>query len=151
MSGYSMGEFMKKEKTIEEEWADTRVEIGSGSVYADLGLKNYKEMETKSNLVIEISKAIKKKKLTQTQAAEIFGISQPKLSELLSGHFRGYSVERLIYFLNEIGQDVDIVVKSKPRNRKARVTFITHMGEIVLVFLWQLKAMIHTNSVVFHG
>lgn len=113
---------MKKQKSYEDELADTRIEIGSGSVYADLGFKNHKEMETKSNLVIEISKAIKKKKLTQTQAAELFGISQPKLSQLLSGHFRGYSVERLIHFLNEIGQDVDIVVKSKPRNRKARVT-----------------------------
>ncbi len=113
---------MKKERTYEKELADTRVEIGSGSVYAELGFKNHEEMETKSTLVMEISKAIKKRKLTQTQAAEMFGISQPKLSELLNGHFRGYSVERLIHFLNEIGQDVDIVVKSKPRNRKARVT-----------------------------
>lgn len=113
---------MKKEKTFEEEMADTKVEIGHGSVYADLGLKNYEEMETKSNLVIEIGKAIKKRKLTQIQAAEIFSISQPKLSELLSGRFRGYSVERLIHFLNELGQDVDIVVKSKPRHRKARVS-----------------------------
>jgi predicted XRE-type DNA-binding protein len=112
---------MKKERTFEEELADTKVEIGHGSVYADLGLKNHEEMETKSNLVIEIGKAIKKRKLTQTQAAKIFSISQPKLSELLSGHFRGYSVERLIHFLNELGQDVDIVVKAKPRNRKARV------------------------------
>src|SRR3984885_1667234 len=113
---------MKKKVTYEEELADNRVEISSGSVYADLGFKNHEEMETKSNLVMEISKVIKKKKLTQTQAAEIFGISQPKLSELLNGRFRGYSIERLIHFLNEIGQDVDIVVKPKPRNRKARVT-----------------------------
>jgi predicted XRE-type DNA-binding protein len=111
----------KKEKTIEEERNDTRVTIGSGSVYADLGMKNHQEMETKSNLVIEISKAMKKKKLTQQQAAELIGISQPKLSELLSGRFRGYSVERLIHFLNALGQDVDIVVKPKPRNRRARV------------------------------
>lgn len=113
---------MKKKVTHEEELADNRVEISSGSVYADLGFKNHEEMETKSNLVMEISKVIKKKKLTQTEAAEIFSISQPKLSELLSGRFRGYSIERLIHFLNEIGQDVDIIVKSKPRNRKARVT-----------------------------
>ena len=115
-------ENIKRKTTHEEELADNRVEIGSGSVYADLGFKNHEEMETKSNLVMAISKVIKKKKLTQTQAAEIFGISQPKLSELLNGRFRGYSVERLIHFLNEIGQDVDIVVKSKPRNRRARVS-----------------------------
>lgn len=112
---------MKKKITHEEDLADNKVEIGSGSIYADLGYKNREEMETKSNLVMEISTVIKKKKLTQTQAAEIFGISQPKLSELLNGRFRGYSIERLIHFLNEIGQDVDIIVKSKPRHRKARV------------------------------
>jgi predicted XRE-type DNA-binding protein len=96
-------------------------EKGFSSIYAELGYKNYEEMETKSNLVTEIAKAIKKKRLTQTQAAKILSISQPKLSELLSGRFRGYSVERLMHFLNELGQDIDIIVKSKPRNRRARV------------------------------
>jgi predicted XRE-type DNA-binding protein len=118
---------MKRERTFEQELADTKIEVGEGSVYADIGLKNYEEMETKSNLVTEISKAIKKKKLTQTEAAGIFGISQPKLSELLNGRFRGYSVERLLHFLNEIGQDVDIVVRSKPRHRKARIC-VYHSG-----------------------
>jgi len=109
---------MKKAKTQKKD-----LEGGhSDSVYADLGFKNHEKMETKANLVIEISKAIKKKKLTQEQAAEMFGISQPKLSELLRGRFRGYSVERLIHFLNELGKDVDIIVKSKPRNRKAKVS-----------------------------
>lgn len=126
---------MKKERTYEEEAADFRAEINSGSVYAQLGLKNHKEVETKSNLVMEIGKAIKKRKLTQTQAAEIFGISQPKLSELLNGRFRGYSVERLIHFLNDIGQDVDIVVKAKPRNRKACVTVYHSVGESHLTYL----------------
>lgn len=112
---------MKKQKTHKEEMADARVEIGYGSIYEQLDYKDYKEMETKSTLVMEISNAIKKKKITQTAAAKILGISQPKLSGLLNGHFRGYSVERLICFLNELGKDVDIVVRSKPRNRRARV------------------------------
>lgn len=112
---------MKKKSMHAEDSVDEGVEISSKSVYADLGFKNHEELEAKSNLVIEISKVIKKKKLTQTDAADIFGISQPKLSELLSGRFRGYSIERLIRFLNELGQDVDIVVKSKPRSRRARV------------------------------
>lgn len=121
MAGWERERVMKKRRTHEEEMADTRVEIGTGSVYEQLGYKNYKEMETKSILVMEINRAIKKKKLTQTAAAKILGISQPKLSELLNGHFRGYSVERLLQFLNELGKDIDIVVRTKPRNRKARV------------------------------
>lgn len=121
----------KKQRTHEEEIADKRVEIGNGSIYEQLGYKDYKEMETKSTLVMEISAAIKKKKLTQTICAEILGITQPKLSELLNGHFRGYSVERLIHFLNELGKDVDIVVKTKPRNRKARVKVYHSSAESV--------------------
>ncbi len=70
---------------------------------------------------MEINSAIKNKKLTQTKAAKVLGISQPKLSALLNGRFRGFSVERLIHFLTELGKDIDIVVKSKPRNRDARI------------------------------
>ena len=112
---------MKKHKARKTEGASARAEIGNGSAYEQLGYKDYKEMETKAVLVMEISKTIKKKKLTQTAVADIFGISQPKLSGLLNGHFRGYSVERLIHFIIDLGKDVDIVVKAKPRNRKGRV------------------------------
>ena len=113
---------MKKHKAHKTEDAGARAEIGNESIYKHLGYKDYREMETKAVLVMEISKTIKKKKLTQSAVAEIFGISQPKLSGLLNGHFRGYSVERLIHFLVELGKDVDIVVKAKPRNRKGRVS-----------------------------
>ncbi len=89
-------------------------------------------MATKADLVMEISNAIKKKKITQTAAAKILGISQPKLSELLRGLFRGYSIERLINFLNELGKDVDIVVKSKPESRKARVNVYHSSAESTL-------------------
>jgi predicted XRE-type DNA-binding protein len=91
------------------------------SVYSDLGYKNPAEMETKANLVMEISEEIKKKKITQSQGAEMLGISQPKLSELLGGRFRGYSVERLMHFLTLLGKDVDIIVKDRPPTRSARV------------------------------
>lgn len=100
---------------------NTRVKKEVRSVYADLGYKNHKEIATKADLVIEIDKTIKKKKLTQTKAAEILRISQPKLSELLSGCFKGYSVERLIHFLNKLGQNVDIVVTSTSDDREASV------------------------------
>lgn len=104
-----------------EEAENAKMEIETGSVYQQIGVKNYKETETKADLVMEIESSIKKRKLTQKEAADMFGISQPKLSELLNGHFRGYSVERLIHFLNELGKDVDIVITSKQVNRKGRL------------------------------
>lgn len=102
-----------------------KAKISTKSVYADLGYKNHGEMETKANLTMEIEKIIKKKKLTQTKAAKLLGIKQPKLSELLKGHFRGYSVTRLMNFLTELGKDVDIVVKDKEHG-KARVKVFSH-------------------------
>ncbi len=104
---------------------EAKVYEGARSVYEDLGYKNHADMVTKANLVLEISKIIKRKKLTQTQCGEILGISQPKLSELLKGIFRGYSVERLMHFLNLLGKDVTIDIEDKPKNRAAR-TFVRH-------------------------
>ncbi len=104
----------KKTKTYEEKLADTRVEVGSGNVFADLGFDNPEKMLAKAQLVSEMQKAIKKKKLTQTEAAEILGLTQPKLSILLKGQFKGYSTDRLIRFLRILGQDIDIFVTPKP-------------------------------------
>ena len=107
-------------REFKEEMKKLKAKISTKSVYADLGYKNHEEMETKANLTMEIGKTIKKKKLTQTKAAKLLGISQPKLSDLLRGHFRGYSVERLMNFLTELGKDVNIVIKNQ-ENRKGRV------------------------------
>ena len=85
-------------------------EESSGNVFADLGVENPEEALAKSELARQIAKLIKKKKLTQKQAAEILGIDQPKISALLRGRLRSFSLERLIRFLNELGQDVNIMI-----------------------------------------
>ena len=46
------------------------------------------------------------------------GINQPKVSALIRRKLDGFSVERLIHFLNALGQDIDIVVRQKPSSRK---------------------------------
>lgn len=97
----------------------TEYEVSSGNVFADLGIENPEEELTKAQLAWEIETAIKKKKLNQTNAAKLMGISQPKVSALLKRKLDGFSVERLMHFLNTLGQDVDIIVRPKPRNRKA--------------------------------
>ena len=62
-----------------------KVEIGSGNVFADLGLPDAEKLKIKSGLLIEISKAIRRLELTQAAAAERMGIPQPKVSALLRG------------------------------------------------------------------
>lgn len=85
-------------------------EDSSGNVFADLGIENPEEALAKSELARQIGKLIKKKKFTQKQAAEILGIDQPKISALIRGRLRSFSLERLIRFLNELGQDVSIMI-----------------------------------------
>ncbi|WP_044881943.1 helix-turn-helix domain-containing protein [Neochlamydia sp. EPS4] len=87
-----------------------KYEESSGNVFADLGIENPEEALAKAELARQIAKLIKKKKLKQKQAAEILGIDQPKISALIRGRLRSFSLERLICFLNELGQDVTIMI-----------------------------------------
>ena len=93
------------------------VEEGAGNVYADLGYSDSADMLIKARLVTEIAQIINQRGLTQGQAAEILGLTQPKVSKLLQGHFRGISERRLLDCLTRLGRDIRIVVKATPRNR----------------------------------
>jgi predicted XRE-type DNA-binding protein len=99
---------MLKRKTLE-------MEPGSGNVFADLGLADAGEHLIKAGLVVKIDRTIRQRRLTQAAAAKLMGIDQPKVSAMLAGQFRGYSVERLMRFLVALGHDVEIVVKPVKR------------------------------------
>lgn len=89
-------------------------EKGSTNVYADLGFSDADEMLRKAELTTEIGKIIKARQWTQQQAAEVMGLSQPKLSELLRGRFRGIGESKMLDYLTRLGCDVKIAV-SAPR------------------------------------
>ncbi len=93
------------------------VEIGSGNVFADLGLLDADKLKIKSGLVIEITKAVRKLGLTQDEAARRMGITQPKVSSMLRGDFSNLSERKLMDCLNRLGYDIEIKVKpvAKPR------------------------------------
>jgi predicted XRE-type DNA-binding protein len=87
----------------------------SGNVFADLGLPDAGEHPVKAGLVVRIHRTIHQGNPTQLAAAELMGIDQPKISAMLSGQFRGYSVEHLMRFLVALRHDVEIVVKPRKR------------------------------------
>src|SRR5215467_15558397 len=91
------------------------VEKGSGNVYADLGYPDSDTMLVKAQLVAKIAEIVQRRALTQAQTAEILGLTQPKVSALLKGRFRGISEHRLLECLTRLGRDVHIVVKPKRR------------------------------------
>ena len=95
--------------------AETAVEHGSGNVFADLGLPDADPHLLKAGLVARIDAIVRRRGLTQTEAARLLGLSQPDVSRLLRGDFRDYSLERLLRLLTTLGRDVDIVIR-RPRS-----------------------------------
>ncbi len=97
---------------------DISVVQGSGNLFADLGLPNPTGRLAKAQLASRIEDVIRKRKLTQQKAATLMGIDQPKVSRLLRGQLGGFSTQRLIEFLNSLGQDVESIVRAAPRSRR---------------------------------
>lgn len=96
----------------------TKFVMGSGNVFADIGLPNAEEHLLKAGLVSKVYGLIKARKLTQAAAGQLLGVAQPDLSKILRGHFQDVSVERLMRFLAALDQNVEIVVTPKPKGRK---------------------------------
>ena len=93
------------------------VEEGSGNVYTDLGYPDSDSMLVKAQLAAKIAEIVRRRALTQTQTAEILGLTQPKVSALLKGRFRGISEHRLLECLTRLGRDVHIQIRPAPRSR----------------------------------
>jgi predicted XRE-type DNA-binding protein len=83
---------------------------GSDNVYADIGLPDAEEMLVKAQLVTKIREIIKERGWTQQQAADVLGMTQPRLSKMLRGQFRGISEAKMLDCLTRLGRDVQIVV-----------------------------------------
>lgn len=96
---------------------DIPVISGSGNVFADIGLPEPDEELAKAQLASCIRQVIRHQRLTQVAAAARMGIDQPKVSAILNGRLANFSSERLMRLLTELGQDIEIRVRSKPRSR----------------------------------
>jgi predicted XRE-type DNA-binding protein len=98
-----------------------RIIPSSGNVFADLGLSDAEELDTKARLGAAICHIVERRALTQAQVAAALHVNQPKVSALLHYKLEGFSVERLMSFLTALGHDVEIVIKPKPGARSARI------------------------------
>ncbi len=104
---------------------DTHIERGTGNVFADLGLADAEDRQTKVRLALAINTIIGKRGLRQSEASKLLSVNQPKISALANYKLEGFSVERLMEFLTALDRDVEIVIKKKPRSREdAHITVI---------------------------
>ena len=92
---------------------------GSGNVFADLSFPDAEERQTKLRLAYALNTIVDAQRLTQAAAAARLGLNQPKVSALRNYKLEGFSVERLMTLLNALDQDVEIVIRKKPRSRAA--------------------------------
>lgn len=88
--------------------AKRRITESSGNVFADLGFADAEELDLKAELALRLGDVMHMLKLTQVEAADLTGISQPDLSRVLRGHLRDVSVERLLRAITHLSTDVDI-------------------------------------------
>lgn len=89
----------------------------SGNVFVDLNLPHADDLLAKAELAAKVIAEIQHRRLTQSQAAAILGIDQPKVSALRQGKLSGFSIERLMRLLLRLDRDVEITVKPKPKSR----------------------------------
>ena len=96
-----------------------KITRGGKNVFEDLGYSDAVERQAKLRLAYALNQVLDKRDLTQTAAAQLLGLTQPKVSALRHYKLTGFSVERLMTLLTVLDQDVDIVIKRKPRSRSA--------------------------------
>lgn len=90
------------------------VEPSSGNVFADLGLVDAGELDTKVRLGVAVNRALRARRLTQKAAAVLLAINQPKVSALMHYKLDGFSVERMMTFLTALGSDIEIRITARP-------------------------------------
>lgn len=89
---------------------DESITPGSGNIFADLGVAEPELMLAKANVVLRMQLTIQARKLSQAKVAALLKLDQPKISALLRGHTRGFTLDRLFHLLNALGQNVEISI-----------------------------------------
>ena len=107
------------------ETANAAVVPSSGNGFADLGMADADERQTKVRLAFAINRILEQRRLSQAEAALKLGVNQPKVSALPNYRLGGFSVERMMHFLNALGRDVEIVIRNKPSSLRPARIFVT--------------------------
>ena len=89
------------------------IEMGSGNVFADLGLPDADERHLRVQLATRLNDLLKAEGLTQAAAARRLGIAQPHVSELKNYKLGRFSGERLLHYITLLNRDVEIFIRPR--------------------------------------
>lgn len=94
-----------------------RIEESSGNVFADIGSRNAEEKLLRSQLLAAAQAVIKRRRLSQAKVAELAGIKQPEVSNLVNGKFTAFSADRIAGILSALGYDVEVRLRARAPRR----------------------------------
>ncbi len=94
---------------------DTKMRRGKANVFQDLGFdpEESENLRVRADLMIELSRLIENKGWTQEEAAEIMGVTQPRISDLVRGKIDRFSIDSLVSMLGSAGIKVRVTTTVK--------------------------------------
>jgi len=98
---------------------------GTGNVFADIGLPDAADRQTKTRLAMVLNEIIRSRGLRQVETAKLLGIPQPKVSALANYRLDGFSVEKLMGFLTALDQDVEIMIRPRTHSGAAEISVLS--------------------------
>ena len=96
---------------------ESKVHDSTGNIFQDMGMRDAEERLAKAELARLIRKNLEARDLTQTEAAELLGITQPDVSDLVRGKLARFSMSRLEKFLNRLDLEIRIQVGPRPADK----------------------------------
>jgi predicted XRE-type DNA-binding protein len=105
--------------------SDNNITRGTRNVFADLGMPDAGERQTKTRLAMAVNEIIADRKLKQAEAAELLQIPRPRVSALAHYKLNEFSVEKLMSFLTLLDQDVEIMIRPRARDGAGAVSVLT--------------------------
>jgi predicted XRE-type DNA-binding protein len=94
-----------------------RAKRSSGNVFLDIGFASHEaqNLRVRADLMIELIRIVRSRKLTQATASKLFGVSQPRVSDLMTGKIDRFSIDALVEMLSRAGRRVEIATRPSRR------------------------------------
>ncbi len=106
---------------------DAEIRLGGINVFNALGRGDADEVFAKVELAYKIHALIDTLGLSQTQAGTLLRTDRARVSNLMRGRLKEFSIDRLFHFLNRLGQDIDVTIRPK-RRAQAQVHILAKAG-----------------------
>jgi predicted XRE-type DNA-binding protein len=94
-----------------------KIQESTDNVFKDLGFprEEAENLKIRADLMIQISKLIRSRRLTQARAAALFGVTQPRVSDLIRGKIERFSIDTLVAMLGHAGVQVQFTLGRKSK------------------------------------